>query len=76
MNGYALYIGAGTDTLPFIHCNWINNYICIDSQPYSEYGTLQSGTLNAHGNDTYSRPEFLKKICKVFGRPVILHIIN
>jgi hypothetical protein len=59
MNGYALYIGAGTDTLPFIHCNWINNYICIDSQPYSEYGTLQSGTLDAHGNDTYSRPEFL-----------------
>ena len=68
MNKNALYIGAGKDTLPFTHCNWIHHYICIDSQPYSEYGILQSGRINKNGHDTFFRPQFLDELDQAYGR--------
>ena len=62
MQHHALYIGAGSDTIPLVHCPWIQRFTCIDSQPYSEYGILQSGRIDAYGNDEYARPDFLKDL--------------
>lgn len=36
----AVYIGAGTDLIPVIIVDEIKEFIYIDSQPFSEYGTL------------------------------------
>jgi len=33
-----LYIGAGIDTQPLLHFPFAQLFICIDSQPFSEYG--------------------------------------
>ena len=33
-----LYIGAGIDTQPLLHFSLVKLFICIDSQPFSEYG--------------------------------------
>jgi hypothetical protein len=33
-----LYIGAGIDTQPLLHFPLAQVFICIDSQPFSEYG--------------------------------------
>ena len=62
MQHHALYIGAGSDTIPLVHCHWIQRFTCIDSQPYSEYGILQSGRIDAYGNDEYARPDFLQDL--------------
>ena len=62
MYHHALYIGAGTDTIPLVHCPWIQRFTCIDSQPYSEYGILQSGRIDACGNDEYARPHFIQDL--------------
>lgn len=62
MQHHALYIGAGTNTTPLINCHWIDRFTCMDSQPYSEYGILQSGRIDAYGHDEYARPHFLPNL--------------
>ena len=37
-NSSYLYIGAGIDTQPLLHFPLAQVFICIDSQPFSEYG--------------------------------------
>jgi hypothetical protein len=58
----ALYIGAGIDTRPFQSCDWISKFYCIDSQPYSEFGTLLSGRIYEGGYDGFARPNFIKEL--------------
>ena len=59
----ALYIGAGIDTIPINYGHWIDMFICIDSQPYSEFGILQGG-IGENGYDKYYRPNFIKELNK------------
>ena len=61
----ALYIGAGLDTIPLQYGHWIDKFICIDSQPYSEFGILQGG-LGENGYDKYYRPNFIKELNKSY----------
>tara|TARA_B100000902_G_scaffold390320_1_gene439056 strand:- start:1234 stop:1833 length:600 start_codon:yes stop_codon:yes gene_type:complete len=58
----ALYIGAGIDTRPFQLCDWATKFYCVDSQPYSEFGTLLSGNIYKDGYDGYARPNFIKEL--------------
>ena len=37
-NSSYLYVGAGIDTQPLLHFPLAQVFICIDSQPFSEYG--------------------------------------
>lgn len=62
MRTYALYIGAGIDTLPLQYCDWIETFFCIDSQPESEFGVLKSGRITENGYDAFSRPNFIKEL--------------
>lgn len=62
MKTHALYIGAGTDTIPMEHCDWIDKFTCIDSQPYSEYGVRQSGNINKYGHDGFYRDTFIDEL--------------
>ena len=52
MRTHALYIGAGKDTVPFIHCKWIDTFECIDSQP-ERFGMLKSGRITNYGYDAF-----------------------
>jgi hypothetical protein len=58
----ALYIGAGIDKIPFKFCDWITKFYCVDSQPYSEFGTLLSDTICENGHNGFSRPNFIKEL--------------
>ena len=64
----ALYIGAGTDTMPMIHCKWIHDFICVDSQPDSMFGIQKSGRLTAEGRDTFYCPEFMGQLETVYNQ--------
>jgi len=66
MRTHALYIGAGKDTVPFIHCKWIDTFECIDSQPESEFGILKSGRITNYGYDAFSRPNFIPELDKSY----------
>lgn len=57
----ALYFGAGTDLRPLIFCNDIKNFNYIDSQPYSEFGLLQSNS-NYNGYNGFYRPYFISDL--------------
>lgn len=66
MRNHALYIGAGKDILPFIHCKWIDIFECIDSQPESEFGISKSGRITKYGYDAFSRPNFIPELDKCY----------
>ena len=56
-----LYIGADKDIEPIHYFKEYNNFLFVDSQPYSEYGSLLSNvTINGH--DGFSRPKFIDKL--------------
>lgn len=63
----AVYIGAGTDTLPI---KFLNNkkFYYFDSQPFSEFGSKQCGKIMSNGFDGFSRPDFIPKLDKVMSR--------
>lgn len=52
----ALYVGAGTD-LPIGHVAPSHRIVCVDSQPYSEFGTEHCG-CHAYTN-CFSRARFI-----------------
>lgn len=52
----AVYIGAGTDIVPVLLFDTIDEYICIDSQPFSEFGT-QTYIVNTNTAKHVSRDE-------------------
>jgi hypothetical protein len=47
----AIYVGAGLDFSPVYRLNWIQQFIYIDSQPLTEFGSLEQCK-------EFSRPEF------------------
>lgn len=56
----AIYIGAGTDFKNFkLMDKEIKKIICIDGQPFSEFGKKISRTNTGNG---FSRPNFLNKL--------------
>ena len=58
----AIYLGAGIDIRPIKYCPDITHFYYIDGQPYSEYGILQSTSINPDGTNGYSRPLFLQSL--------------
>jgi len=60
----AIYIGAGSDTRPLKRLDFITTFVHVDSQPYSEFGTRQCNIKMAGGYNGYSRPKFVKRLCK------------
>ena len=70
----AIYIGAGTDLVPVIVIEDIKEFIYIDSQPFSEFGTHAYDETNnissyvekkdRHEN-SFSRKFFLENLHKV-----------
>ena len=56
-----LYIGAGKDIEPIHYLKKYNNFIFIDSQPYSEYGSLLSSVTRG-GYNGFSRPNFINEL--------------
>ena len=72
----AVYIGAGLDIIPIIVTD-IKEFIYIDSQPFSEYGTLiyndkTNMSCNVEKKDrvenSFSRKEFLQNLHKVMSQ--------
>ena len=61
----AVYVGAGHDLLPVIHCKHIKTFFYIDGLPYSAYGILQCGFNTSKGHDVYSRPDFVDKLDEI-----------
>ena len=59
----AIYIGAGIDTIPLIRLDFISEFVHVDSQPYSAFGTLQSKMIMSDGYDGYYRPKFFTSLC-------------
>ena len=55
----ALYVGAGTDTLPYELLTDIKDFVHIDSQPFSEFDVKQSEIIM---DDGYSPPDFLTSL--------------
>ena len=52
----ALYVGAGTD-IPLSHIPSSHRLVCVDGQPFSEFGTL---TCDCHVETScFSRPSFI-----------------
>ena len=66
MRNRALYIGAGKDIIPFIYCDWIDTFECIDSQPESKFGVLKSVRITKYGYDVFSRPNFIPELDKSY----------
>ena len=72
----SVYIGAGLDIIPIIVTD-IKEFIYIDSQPFSEYGTLiyndkTNMSCNVEKKDrvenSFSRKEFLQNLHKVMSQ--------
>ena len=63
----AVYIGAGTDTLPI---KFLNNktFYYFDSQPFSEIGIKQYGEIMSNGFDKFSRPNFIPELDATMNR--------
>lgn len=51
MEAVAVYVGAGLDFTPVLTFDWIQRFIYIDSQPLTEFGSLEPCK-------EFSRPEF------------------
>lgn len=60
----AIYIGAGSDILPIKHLQNIKTFSYFDSQPFSEFGLLQSGYIMEDGTDGFYRPRFIENVDK------------
>lgn len=60
--GSFLYIGAGVDLRRALSVCNRKNMVLVDSQPFSEYGKMQSGQRRMDGSDMYSRPTFPKYV--------------
>ena len=71
----AVYIGAGTDIIPIVVLDDIQEFIYIDSQPFSEFGTM---TYNNYTesityiqnrvdtiNNSFSRNDFIDRLKKL-----------
>jgi hypothetical protein len=67
----AIYIGAGTDILPALLFPDLKEFIFIDSQPFSEFGTH---TYHVEGENHISTHDVLKKdrFDNLFSRPNFL----
>lgn len=57
-----LYVGAGCDISPIKHFDNIKIFYFIDSQPFSEFGIIQSGYITEHGYDGFYRPLFIQEL--------------
>ncbi len=55
----AIYIGAGADLEPVHRLENIAEFIHIDGQPNSEFGTKTYGDIMSNGCDGFSRPRFI-----------------
>ncbi len=55
----AVYIGSGLDIIPIIILSNINEFIYIDSQPTSEYGSY------LYGNKNFYRTNFIPNLEKI-----------
>ena len=55
----AVYIGAGTDVRPVQFLTYIKDFVFIDCQPFSEFGTMVHEC----------NPEWCSKNCNGFSRP-------
>lgn len=69
-----LYIGAGLDLVPVIYFEDIKEFIYIDSQPFSEFGTLTYDEVTEISKDVgkedrfvngFSRLLFIDNLCKI-----------
>lgn len=60
-----LYVGAGTD-LPIGHVAQSHRIVCVDSQPYSEFGTEHCG-CHIYTN-CFSRAHFIADLDRVAER--------
>jgi hypothetical protein len=60
----AIYIGAGDDTRPIKRLSDVAEFVHVDSQPYSEFGILQSQQIMSNGSNGYSRPRFFNHLCQ------------
>ena len=60
----AIYIGAGDDTRPISRLDGVTEFVHVDSQPYSEFGILQSQQIMSNGHNGYSRPRFFNRLCQ------------
>lgn len=56
MNNSLLYIGAGTDTNPLCHFLDVKTFICIDTQPRSEFDSVDNYI------HVYSHQDFVNKL--------------
>ena len=57
-----LYVGAGIDTQPLLHFPLAQVFICIDSQPFSEYG--RSSVFD----DELYRYDFIEKLIGAYAQ--------
>jgi hypothetical protein len=55
----AVYIGAGTDCIPLLMLDDIQEFIYIDCQPQTEYGTME------YESGRFYRPAFLPELCHI-----------
>jgi len=57
MHPVALYVGAGTDLTPLTHLSSAHRLVCVDGQPFSEFGFDR---CECHvDRNCFSRPRFL-----------------
>ena len=60
MHSTILYVGAGLDIRTVIRFASADQHIImVDSQPFSEFGKMQSGIIMSHGQDGFCRLRFL-----------------
>ena len=57
----AVYVGAGADVLPVLLFKHVRRFIYIDSQPLTEFGSLEL-------RKEYQRPKFPSKVYQTFSR--------
>lgn len=58
-----LYVGAGTD-LPLPHIPPSHRLVCVDGQPFSEFGIERCNCRDCHNccNNCFARPRFVAKL--------------
>lgn len=60
MHPAALYVGAGTDLTPLVHLSPTHRLVCVDGQPFSEFGTDRCA---CHvDRNCFSRPRFVAEL--------------
>jgi hypothetical protein len=69
MNNTAVYIGAGMDVKPILLFKHIRNFIYVDSQPLTEFGSTEL-------RPEYERPDFPVRFYQMMNRLGFIRSFN